>query len=99
MFGRSYGGYAALQSVVVDSSLFKTAVAGAPVTDLPTLTEQYRRTTRYFQMHDFRHQCQDLSVGDDGPGAYGRARQTRVDHFKGLDHQLDDSAARTEVLR
>jgi hypothetical protein len=29
----------------VDSSLFKAAVAVAPVTDLPTLTEQYRRTT------------------------------------------------------
>lgn len=51
--GWSYGGYAALQSVVVDPTLFKAAIAIAPVTDLPALTEQYRRSARYFQMRDF----------------------------------------------
>jgi dipeptidyl aminopeptidase/acylaminoacyl peptidase len=53
VFGWSYGGYAALQSVVVDSTLFKAAIAVAPVTDLPSLSEQYRRTTGYFQIRDF----------------------------------------------
>ena len=53
VFGWSYGGYAALQSVVVDAALFKAAVAVAPVTDLAALTEQYRRTTSYFQVRDF----------------------------------------------
>ncbi|MFN6934163.1 MAG: alpha/beta fold hydrolase [Tsuneonella sp.] len=37
IFGWSYGGYAALQSSVLDPSLFKAIVAVAPVTDLARL--------------------------------------------------------------
>lgn len=45
--GWSYGGYAALQSQVVDSDLFKAVVAIAPVTDLELLREENRRYSSF----------------------------------------------------
>lgn len=42
--GWSYGGYAALQSSVLDPNLFKAVVAVAPVTDLDALREEARNT-------------------------------------------------------
>lgn len=45
--GWSYGGYAALQSQVVDSSLYKAVVAIAPVTDLDDLKDQ----ARFYRSH------------------------------------------------
>ncbi len=40
IFGWSYGGYAALQSQVLDADLFKAVVAVAPVTDLDRLKDE-----------------------------------------------------------
>jgi dipeptidyl aminopeptidase/acylaminoacyl peptidase len=45
--GWSYGGYAALQSAVVDPSLYKAVIAIAPVTDLAALIEDHRRMTDF----------------------------------------------------
>ncbi|MXO85201.1 alpha/beta fold hydrolase [Altererythrobacter aurantiacus] len=45
--GWSYGGYAALQSQVIEPDLYKAVVAIAPVTDLEYLREDARRYTNY----------------------------------------------------
>jgi len=51
--GWSYGGYAALQSAVLDPDLFKAIVAIAPVTDLETLKNEARWFTNYRMVRDF----------------------------------------------
>lgn len=48
--GWSYGGYAALQSSVLDPDLFKAIVAVAPVTDLETLRGEARNYTSFPQV-------------------------------------------------
>ncbi|HEX9963538.1 MAG TPA: S9 family peptidase [Allosphingosinicella sp.] len=53
IFGWSYGGYAALQSGVVDPTLFKAVVAVAPVTDLGTLVRDSASFTNYRLVRNF----------------------------------------------
>ncbi|GAA4037651.1 alpha/beta hydrolase family protein [Parerythrobacter jejuensis] len=51
--GWSYGGYATLQSQVLDPDLFKAVVAIAPVTDLELLREENRRYTNFLAYDKF----------------------------------------------
>lgn len=51
--GWSYGGYAALQSQVLDPALFKAVVAIAPVADLNYIVEDARDYTNFNVVRDF----------------------------------------------
>jgi dienelactone hydrolase len=53
IFGWSYGGYAALQSNVMNPDLFKAVIAVAPVTDLARLKEDAREFTNYTLVADY----------------------------------------------
>lgn len=126
--GWSYGGYAALQSAVLDPDLYKAIVAVAPVTDLAKLKEERLGYSDYRVVRDFIgtgphitegsparnaaafkvpvmlfHGDLDLNVNifqsrfmEDQLKAAGKSVEITV--YPKLDHQLEDSAARADLL-
>jgi dipeptidyl aminopeptidase/acylaminoacyl peptidase len=127
--GWSYGGYAALQSAVVEPTLFKAVVAIAPVTDLESLKLEHRDWSDYEVVSAFVGEGLHLSAGS--PADHADKIKSPVLLFHGTldrnvsfreskkmaarltaaggrgelvtfdqrDHYLEDSAARTELLR
>lgn len=126
--GWSYGGYAALMEAETDPSLYKAAVAIAPVTDLQSLKEDSAHYTDARVIENFvgsgphvlegsplRHidemQVPVLLAHGDmdqnvrfsesekmASALKGAGKQVEFVEYKGLDHQLNDSLARTDLL-
>jgi len=129
IFGWSYGGYAALQSGVLDPDLYKAVVAVAPVTDLKLFVQQaqyyvdsalvakFVGTGEHVVSGSPRKQAaflkapvlmfsgdMDLNVNIEQSKAMdaslreaGKSSQLVI--YPGLDHQLDDSTARADMLK
>lgn len=126
--GWSYGGYAALQSAVVEPALYKSIVAIAPVTDLTMLKEESRNFVNselvdkevgsgphVIDGSPLRHASsisvpvllvhgtKDSNVDYEQSARMNAAlqsagKQSELLVFDGLDHQLSDSNARTQML-
>ncbi len=67
--GWSYGGYAALQSQVLDPDLYKAVVAIAPVTDLDELVESSRRFSNYKMVAEFVGEGPHIKAGSPAQNA------------------------------
>jgi dipeptidyl aminopeptidase/acylaminoacyl peptidase len=127
--GWSYGGYAALQSGVLDADLFKATVAIAPVTDLKLLIAQSEGYTSSAIVADFIGSGEhiesgsplqqadklkapvlmfsgdkDLNVDIGHAIAMDKAlrklgKSSELVTYPNLDHQIEDSQARADMLR
>ena len=128
IFGWSYGGYAALQSAVLDPNLYKAIVAVAPVTDLVQLKTDARKYVDAPAVEAFLGSGPWLREGSPAQNARTITAPVMIFHgdedqnvaiaqsrlmisrlratgakpqfveYKGLDHQLEDSAARADML-
>lgn len=88
--GWSYGGYAALQSQVIDPQLFKAVVAIAPVTDLNLLIEENRKYSGFVQYKDLIGEGPHIVAGS--PARQADKFQAPVLLFHGeLDQNVADA--------
>lgn len=81
--GWSYGGYAALQSQVMDPDLYKAVVAIAPVTDLKLTIEEARDYTNFQLVRDFIGEGPHVNAGS--PANFAERFKAPVLLFHGTD--------------
>lgn len=78
--GWSYGGYAALQSAVLDPSLYRAIVAIAPVSDLELLREEARGWSDFRLMRDFIGSGPHVRAGSPAQNASAFRAPTLIFH-------------------
>lgn len=93
IFGWSYGGYAALQSNVMEPELFKAVVAVAPVTDLEKLKADRQGWSDFVQVS--RYVGSGPHIKDGSPARNAEAFKAPVLMFHGdIDRNVDVGHAR-----
>lgn len=100
ILGWSYGGYAALQSQVLDPDLFKAVVAVAPVTDLERLREEFRDRGNRLVMERFIGEGPHIDAGS--PARHAASFKAPVLLFHGdtdLNVAVGESRLMNERLR
>jgi len=108
IFGWSYGGYAALQSNVLEPDLFKAVVAVAPVTDLARLRSDSYGWGDYAYVRDFLGEGKHIKEGSPAQNAaafkapvlmfHGDIdRNVDVGHAKLMDAKLKDAGRSSEL--
>lgn len=93
--GWSYGGYAALQSQVMDPDLFKAVVAIAPVTDLDRLREELRESANYLIMDQYIGNGPHIEAGS--PARHAASFKAPVLMFHG-DADVNVNAAESRLM-
>jgi len=107
-FGWSYGGYAALQSNVLEPDLFKAVVAVAPVTDLALLRSDSYGWGDYAYVRDLLGEGKHIKEGSPAQNAaafkapvlmfHGDIdRNVDVGHAKLMDAKLKDAGRSSEL--
>ncbi len=94
--GWSYGGYAALQSQVLDADLFKAVVAVAPVTDLGAMLDAARDTTGFRNLENFIGTGPHIEAGS--PARHAVAFTAPVLLFHG-DKDLNVGVSESRLMR
>jgi dipeptidyl aminopeptidase/acylaminoacyl peptidase len=98
--GLSYGGYAALQSQVLDPNLFKAVVAIAPVTDLDLLRDEYQGSAA--KLNADRFIGRGAHVEEGSPARHAAAFKAPVLMFHGVNDTnvgVEESRTMAERLR
>jgi dipeptidyl aminopeptidase/acylaminoacyl peptidase len=109
IFGWSYGGYAALQSSVLDSNLFKAVVAVAPVTDLDLAKKEWSGFSNAANVRDYFGTGPHIAQGSPARNAsaikapvlmfHGDLdRNVGVQQARVMDERLKDAGGKSELV-